>query len=190
MIAAQGFLFFSDVTSQWVIPGVLFFIILIAYGRKVKVYEAFIDGAKEGFDVAVMIIPYLVAILFAIATFRAGGGERAFSWLMEKTGIPDLIGMPASILPLAMIRPLSGSGSRGVLLDIFASKGPDSFDALVGSTLMGSTETTFYVLAVYFGAVGVRRTRHAVIACLCGDIVGILASVLICQWFFAGKGLG
>lgn len=185
-IAAQGFVFYSDVASQWVIPLVIAAILFIGYARKVPVYETFIEGAKEGFDVAIMIIPYLVSILFAIAVFRAGGGERAFSWLLEKTGIPDLIGMPTSILPLAFIRPLSGSGARGVLMDIFAARGADSLDGLIGSTLMGSTETTFYVIAVYFGAVGVRQTRHAVIACLSGDIAGILASVWICRAFFGG----
>ncbi len=179
-----GFLLFSDVGSQWVIPIIVFVIMLVAYGRRVRVYETFIDGAKEGFDVAIMIIPYLVAILFAIAVFRAGGGEMTFTWMVEKTGLPQLIGMPTSVIPLVLIRPLSGSGARGVLMDIFASKGVDSFDGMVASVMMGSTETTFYVLAVYFGSVGIRRTRHAVPACLTGDIVGFIASVLICRAFF------
>ncbi len=183
-----SFLFYSDITSQWVIPVVVFVIMLIAYARKVAVYEAFVDGAKEGFDVAIMIIPYLVAILFAIAMFRAGGGEKGFTWLMEKTGLPSLLGMPSSIVPLAMIRPLSGSGARGVMLDIFATHGVDSFDGFAASVIQGSTETTFYVLAVYFGSVGIKRMRHAVPACLTGDIIGIIASVLISRAWFAFRG--
>lgn len=179
-----GFVFFSDIGSQWVVPLIIFTIVAVAYFRKVKVYEEFIDGAKEGFDVAIMIIPYLVAILFAIAMFRAGGGEKSFTWLMQKTGIPQLIGMPVSTIPMALIRPLSGSGARGVMLDIFAHKGVDSIDGMIASVMQGSTETTFYVLAVYFGAVGVRRTRHAVAACLTADMVGVIAAVLISHLFF------
>lgn len=179
-----GFVFYSDIGSQWVVPVLIFGIVLVAWFRKVKVYEVFIDGAKEGFDVAIMIIPYLVAILFAIAMFRAGGGEQSFTWLMEKTGIPQLIGMPTSTIPMALIRPLSGSGARGVMLDIFNTKGVDSFDGMVASVIQGSTETTFYVLAVYFGSVGVLRTRHAVVSCLSADIVGVIASVLISRAFF------
>jgi len=181
-----GFVFFSDIGSQWVVPVLIFAIVLVAYFRKVRVYEEFVSGAKEGFDVAIMIIPYLVAILFAIAMFRAGGGEQSFTWLMEKTGIPQLIGMPVSTIPMALIRPLSGSGARGVMLDVFASKGVDSLDGFIASVMQGSTETTFYVLAVYFGSVGVRRVRHAVPACLAADIVGMIAAVLISRLFFQG----
>lgn len=177
-----------DIGSQWVIPFLLVVMVFVAYARKVRVYEAFVEGAKEGFNTSVMIIPYLVSILFAIGMFRAGGGERAFTSLMEMTGIPSLIGMPSSTIPLALIRPLSGSGARGVLVDIFLTKGPDSIDGMVGSILMGSTETTFYVLAVYMGSIGVQRTRHAVASCLSGDIAGIVASVFIARWFLAAAG--
>jgi len=181
-----GFVFLSDIGSQWVVPLLIFSIVLVAYFRKVKVYEVFVEGAKEGFDVAIMIIPYLVAILFAISMFRAGGGEQSFTWLMEKTGIPQLIGMPTSTIPMALIRPLSGSGARGVMLDIFATKGVDSLDGLIASIMQGSTETTFCVLAVYFGSVGIRRARHAVPACLIADAVGMIAAVLVGRLFFNG----
>ncbi len=184
----NSFLFYSDAGSQWIIPLVIFLIALIAYARRVPVYEVFVDGAKEGFDVAIMIIPYLVAILFAIAMFRAGGGERSFTWIMEKTGVPSLLGMPSSVIPLALIRPLSGGGARGVMLDIFHTHGPDSLDGFMASVIQGSTETTFYVLAVYFGSVGVRRMRHAVPACLTGDIIGIIASAIISRAWFSLHG--
>ncbi len=186
MNESLGFVFFLDMGSQWVVPLLIFVIVLVAYLRRVKVYEVFIDGAKEGFDVAVMIIPYLVSILFAIALFRAGGGEQTFTWLVEKTGIPQLLGWPTATIPLALVRPLSGSGARGVMLDIFATKGVDSFDGLVASIMQGSTETTFYVLAVYFGSVGIRKTRHAVPACLVADVVGMVAAVLVAHLFFRG----
>ncbi len=181
---AETFRSLVNLIAVFAVPLIIAVFVLYALFRKVKVYETFIDGAKEGFDVAIMIIPYLVAILFAIAVFRAGGGEMTFTWMIEKTGLPQLIGMPTSVIPLVLIRPLSGSGARGVLLDIFASKGVDSFDGMLASVMMGSTETTFYVLAVYFGSVGVRRTRHAIPACLTGEIVGFLASVIICRAFF------
>lgn len=176
-----------DVFSNWVIPFIIFGIAVIAYIRGVKVYERFVEGAKEGFNIAVMIIPYLVAILFAIGMFHTGGAMKLLNFILKP--ITDLIGMPPAILPLAIIRPLTGGGARGVMLDIFANYGPDSIEGLIASTLQGSTETTFYVLAVYFGSVGVRRTRYAVPACLSGDIIGIIASVIICNIWFGPQGL-
>jgi spore maturation protein B len=168
-----------DIFSQWCIPLIILSITLYAYCRKVKVYEVFVEGAKEGFNVAVMIIPYLVAILVAIGLFRSGRAMDVFESIVKP--VTNLINMPPSILPLCFIRPLSGSGARGLMIEIFKEYGPDSFDGLIASCIQGSTETTFYVLAVYFGAVGVRNSRHAVPACLIGDIVGMIASVLICQ---------
>lgn len=168
--------------SDWAIPVLLVVIPLIAHFRKVKVYEAFIEGAKEGFQVAVRIIPYLVAILAAIAMFRASGAMAIFVTILSP--ITDLIGMPAEVLPAALMRPLSGSGTLGLVTELINTHGADSFIGYLASTIYGSTETTFYVLAVYFGAVNIKKTRHAVPAGLIADAAGILAAVFICHLVF------
>jgi len=150
--------------------------------KKVKVYETFVEGAKDGFTIAVRIIPYLVAILVAIGMFRASGAlDLLLNFLSP--GL-TLIGFPPENLPLALMRPLSGSGSLGLLTDLVNAHGPDSLIAKIGATMFGSTETTFYVLAVYFGSVGIRKTRHALVAGLFADAVGVLSAVYICQFFF------
>src|SRR5204863_152758 len=146
--------------SRWAIPLLLVAIPLIGMIRKVKVYDVFVDGAKEGFEVAVKIIPFLVAILVAIGMFRGSG---AMDWL---TG-----GLPAELFPLAVLRTLTGSGSLAFATDLIKTHGPDSLLGRMAATMYGSSETTFYVLAVYFGAIGVKRTRHAVPAALIGDVV-------------------
>ena len=159
-------------------------LIFVGYGliKKVKVYESFVDGAKEGFNIAVKIIPYLVAMLIAIGIFRAGG---AMDWLiLILKPITNLIGMPAEALPMALMRPLSGSGSLGLMTDIMKVHGPDSFIGILVSTIQGSTETTFYVLAVYFGAVNIKSTRHAVPVGLIADIAGILGALFIVRLLF------
>lgn len=156
----------------------------VGYGaiKKVKIYEVFIEGAKEGFNVAIRIIPYLVAMLMAIGIFRSGG---AMDWLVfVLRPLTDFIGMPAEALPMALMRPLSGSGSLGIMAEIIAVHGPDSFIGNLVSTFYGSTETTFYVLAVYFGAVNIKRTRHALAAGLLADVAGILAAVFIVTLLF------
>jgi spore maturation protein B len=148
----------------------------------VKVYEEFVEGAKEGFQVAIRIIPYLVAIIAAVAMFRAAGGID----ILTRAIGPALaaVGFPSELLPLALMRPLSGSGANGIFAELVQSQGPDSLVARMGATIMGSTETTFYVIAVYFGSIAVRRTRHAVPAGLCADLAGITASVAICNLVF------
>lgn len=169
--------------SLLAIPFFLSFFPLYAVLRGVKVYEEFVEGAKEGFQVAVRIIPYLVAILVAIGMFRAAGGIDLVSrWLSPAL---NAIGFPTELLPLAVMRPLSGSGSLGLMTDIVKAHGADSLLARMAATMYGSTETTFYVLAVYFGAVAIRRTRHAVAAGLCGDVVGMGMSVVICRMLFS-----
>jgi spore maturation protein SpmA len=162
----------------------LIIIVFVAFGayKKVKVYETFVEGAKEGFNVAVRIIPYLVAMLMGIGIFRAGG---AMEWLiMGLKPLTDFIGMPAEALPMALMRPLSGSGSLGVMAEIIATHGPDSFIGILVSTFFGSTETTFYVLAVYFGAINIKNTRHALPAGLLADITGVLAALFIVRLLF------
>ena len=165
------------------IPFFLSFFPLYATLRGVKVYEEFVEGAKEGFQIALRIIPYLVAILVAIGMFNAAGGiDLLTKWLSPAL---NMIHFPTELLPLALMRPLSGSGSLGLFSDVVSTHGPDSILSRMAGTLYGSTETTFYVLAVYFGAVGIRRTRHAIPAGLTADIVGIIASVVICRLVFS-----
>ena len=165
------------------IPFFLSFFPLYASLRGVKVYEEFVEGAKEGFQVALRIIPYLVAILVAIGMFNAAGGIALLTkWLSP---VLNLVHFPTQLLPLALMRPLSGSGSLGLFSDIVETHGADNILSRMAGTLYGSTETTFYVLAVYFGAVGIRRTRHAIPAGLTADIVGIIASVIICRIVFS-----
>lgn len=165
------------------IPFLLSFFPLYASLRRVKVYEEFVEGAKEGFQTAVMIVPYLVAILVAIGMFREAGGIQMVSNALRPA--LDAVGFPTELVPLCLVRPLSGSGTLGLFSDLVKEFGPDSLIARTAGTIFGSTETTFYVIAVYFGAVNVRRTRHAVPAGLIADAVGIVASVIICRMMFA-----
>lgn len=174
----------SNEVSNWLFLSLVAGIPLYGYFQKVKVYETFVEGAKEGFQIAVKIIPYLVAILVAIGMFRASGAIDGLSKLLSP--VLEWIGMPAEVLPLAIIRPLSGSGANGVMAELIETHGGNSFIARLAATMAGSTETTFYVLAVYFGAVNIRRTRHAVPAGLFADVVGILSAVWICRMIFSG----
>jgi spore maturation protein B len=158
---------------------------ITAYGlvKRVKIYEEFVVGAKDGFDIAVRIIPYLVAILFAIGMFRASG---AMDWMiLGLKPVLGFFGFPAEVLPMAIIRPLTGSGSVGVLADMIATYGEDSIFVKMAGTMFGSTETTFYVIAVYFGAVGVRKTKYAVQAGIAADITGALVAVVVGYWLFS-----
>ena len=168
--------------SNYAIPFLLLIIPVLGFAKKVKVYEAFVEGAKDGFTVAIKIIPFLVAILVAIGMFRASGAMDYFVYLLSP--ITNLIGMPAETLPVALMRPLSGSGTLGIVTELMNEHGPDSFIGRLSSTMFGSTETTFYVLAVYFGAVGIKKSRHAVAAGLIGDVVGLLMAVFICRIVF------
>ena len=161
--------------SAWIIPGLMVALLGFGVARKVRVYEAFVEGAKDGFQVAIRIIPYLVAILVAVGMFRSSGALDAMISIIGP--FTTLFGMPPEALPMALLRPLSGSGAYGVLASIIQdpSIGPDSYAGYLVSTLQGSTETTFYVLAVYFGAVQIRRIRFALVAALSADFAGIAA---------------
>jgi spore maturation protein SpmB len=164
------------------IPFVLFFFILFAAIRGVKVYEEFVEGAKEGWGVAVRIMPFLVAMLVALAIFRNSGCLYLLQeWLRP---VLSLVGFPVELVPMALMRPLSGSGSQAVLVEILANDGIGETVKYAAATMFGSTETTFYVLAVYFGSVAVRRTRHALLAGLCADAAGVIAAVAICRMVF------
>ncbi|HCE6896368.1 nucleoside recognition domain-containing protein [Pseudomonas aeruginosa] len=154
--------------------------------KKVPVYESFVEGAKEGFDVAKNLLPYLVAMLCAVGVLRASGALEAvlggIRWAVEGLGWDSRF---VEALPTALVKPFSGSAARAMLLETMQTHGVDSFPALVAATVQGSTETTFYVLAVYFGSVGLQRARHAVGCALTADLAGVIASIAVCYWFFA-----
>jgi len=170
------------VMSFWMLPAIVAGMVLFGWSRGVRVYESLVEGAKEGFQVALRIIPFLVAILVAVGMFRASGG---MSVIVDTIGpLTRLIGLPAEAVPMAILRPLSGSGALGIMVEAMNEYGPDSLIGYMVSTFQGSTETTFYVLAVYFGAVGVKQTRHALPACLIADVTGILAAVFIVNLLF------
>jgi spore maturation protein B len=164
-----------NLVSVIAIPALVLFVVAYGAFKKVKIYEAFVEGAKEGFNVGVRIIPFLVAMIVAIGVFRAGGAMDILTWLLAP--VTSLIGMPAEAIPMALMRPLSGSGALGVMSETIKTFGADSYIGRLVATMMGSGETTFYVLAVYFGSVSVTKTRHAVPAGLVADLVSILASV-------------
>ncbi len=168
--------------SLMAVPALLLFFPLYAALRRVKVYEEFVEGAKEGFGVATRIVPFLVAILVAIGMFRGAGGIEAMKSLLAPLLVP--LGFPPELMPMALVRPLSGSASLAMFTELVQTTGPDSLVSRIAGTVYGSTETTFYVIAVYFGAVGVRRPRHALAAGLFADIVGIVASVAVCRLMF------
>lgn len=178
----ETFINIIQTLSVVAIPAIILFIVIYGAIKKVKIYETFVEGAKEGFNVGVRIIPYLVAMLVAIGIFRASGAMDILSWLVSP--ITSLIGMPAEALPMAIMRPLSGSGALGVMSEIIKTHGADSLIGRMVSVMMGSGETTFYVLAVYFGSVGISKTRHAVPAGIIADIVGILMSVWLVNLIF------
>ncbi len=170
--------------APWIIPGLIVGFLLFGVARGVRIYEVFVEGAKEGFQVALRIIPYLVAILVAVGMLRASGALGVFVGLVAPWTTP--LGLPPEALPMALLRPLSGSGAYGIMAGIMQdpATGPDTYVGLLVSTLQGSTETTFYVLAVYFGAIQVRRVRHTLAAALSADVAGVVAAVFIVSWLF------
>ena len=171
-----------SILSVFVMPIILVGIPVYGLFKRVPVYESFVEGAKEGFGVAVRIIPYLVAILFAIAMFRASGGMDFLVRVLDP--VLGVLAFPAEVLPMALVRPLTGSGSAGLVVDMIEQYGEDSIFVKMAAVMFGSSETTFYVIAVYFGAVGVRRTRHAVAAGLTADVAAALLSVWVVRLFF------
>ena len=174
--------FWANQLSNYVLLAFVVGIPLYGVIKKIDVFDAFIVGAKQGFDTTISIMPYLIAMMVAIGMLRASGFFELLSlWLAPLLAV---IGMPPELLPLALIRPFSGSASTGVMAELIHAHGGNSFIAKTAATLMGSTETTFYVIAVYFGAVGIRRTRHAIPAGLLADLAGIIATVLICRYLF------
>ena len=175
----------TSIASNLILMTIIVLFIGAGLFRKVNVYDAFIEGAKEGFQTAVRIIPYLVAILVAVGVFRASGAMdlliQGVKWLVEQCGLnSDFVGA----LPTAFMKPLSGSGARGLMLEAMKTYGADSFVGRLSCVFQGSTDTTFYVLAVYFGSVSVRYTRHALTCGLLADLAGVIAAIAICYIFF------
>jgi spore maturation protein SpmB len=175
----------STLTGNLVLLSFIILFLVVGWLKKVPVYEAFIEGAKQGFDIAKDLLPYLVAMLCAIGVLRASGALDlildAIRWLVHSLNMDTRF---VDALPTALVKPFSGSAARAMLIETMQHHGVDSFPALVAATIQGSTETTFYVLAVYFGAVGIRRARHAVGCALLADLAGVVAAIAVCYWFF------
>ncbi len=169
--------------SRWAIPIVLLMVPLIAAARKVNVFETFVEGAEAGFSTAIKTIPYLVAMLVAVSVFRASGALDIMVQIF--TPVLSVVGMPAEVLPHAIMRPLSGGAALGIATDIIKTNGPDSFIGRLVSTMQGSSDTTFYVLTLYFGSVGISRYRYSIISGLSADFTTLIASVFICHKVFA-----
>jgi spore maturation protein SpmA len=184
-MSASALAALSSLAGNLTLFGIIMLFLLIGALKKVAVYEEFIEGAKEGFDVAKSLLPYLVAMLCAVGVLRASGalafGLDGIRWLVEVIGWDTRF---IEALPTALVKPFSGSAARAMLIETMQTQGVDSFPALVAATVQGSTETTFYVLAVYFGAVGIQRVRHAVGCALLAESAGVVAAILVCYWFF------
>ncbi|MCH8084234.1 MAG: spore maturation protein [Myxococcales bacterium] len=172
----------EELFNTWLMPLLAVAIVLYGLSARVKVYDSLIEGAREGFQIVIMIIPFLVAIIVAIGVFEASGALDLVLKPLSK--VTSLIGFPVEALPMAIMRPLSAQGASGVMIATMQTHGPDSFIGYLVSVISGSTETTFYVLAVYCGSIRLRATRHAVFACVAADIAGVLASLFWCKLFF------
>ena len=173
---------FLSLLSIWILPVIISFIIIYGAIKKVPCYETFVEGAKNGLFVSIKILPYLVAIIVSVSMFRASG---AIELLSEKLfGILAHIKVPAETLPLMLTRSLSGSATLGIFSDIVNSTGADSYAAKLSAVITGSSETTFYVLAVYFGAIGIKKIKYALIVGLLADLFGIFAAIFVCRYFF------
>jgi spore maturation protein B len=173
-----------EAISAWAVPLLVAGIPAWALARRVRVYPAFLEGAKEGFETAVRIIPPLVAVVVALGMLRASGALDGVARLLAP--VTDRLGLPASVVPLVLVRPLSGGGALGVVGDVLRAEGPDSYAGRLASVMAGSTETTFYVLAVYFGAAGVTRYRQALPAALLADLAGFAAAIAVVRLVFGG----
>ena len=184
-LSAAAIASLSSLMGNLALFGVIIVFLLAGAIRRIKVYECFIEGAKEGFDIAKNLLPYLVAMLCAVGVLRASGALDfvlgGLRWLVDTGGWDSRF---VDAMPTALVKPFSGSAARAMLIETMKTQGVDSFPALVAATIQGSTETTFYVLAVYFGAVGIQRARHAVACALAAELAGVVAAIAVCYWFF------
>lgn len=172
----------TDIASIYALPLIILIIIISALIKKVPVYETFVEGAKDGVEVTIRIIPYLTAIIVAVAMFRASGILELATEYCSR--FLDKINLPVDILPLAIVRSLSGSAALGIFSDIAANNPPESYTVKLGAIMLGSSETTFYVLAVYFGAVGIKKVRYALCTGLIADALGIIGAIIVARYFF------
>ena len=185
-LSAAALASLSSLMGNLTLFGVIMLFLVVGALKRVKVYEAFVEGATEGFDVAKSLLPYLVAMLVAVGVLRASGAlELALDGIRHAVNWMGLDTRFVEGLPTALVKPFSGSAARAMLIETMQTQGVDSFPALVAATIQGSTETTFYVLAVYFGAVGIQRVRHAVGCALLAEFSGVVAAIFVCYWFFA-----
>ena len=168
--------------SLLLLPLFILFVIVYGLAKKTRVYESFIEGAKQGFSVSFKIMPYVVAFVFAVGLFKASGGFELFASLLKP--VLSFLHIPPEVIPLAVTRPFSGSASLGILASILKESGPDSFAGRVASTLMGSSETIFYTVALYFGSVGISKTRHTIPAALAAEVTALMAAVIVCSLLF------
>ncbi|NLK53015.1 MAG: spore maturation protein [Syntrophomonadaceae bacterium] len=171
------------IVSRWAIPVMLFVIPAYGFIKRLPVYQTFVEGAEEGFTTAIRIIPYLVAMMVSIGVFRASGAMELLAQILQP--LMAYLKLPADLLPLAFMRPLSGSAALGLATELIRTYGPDSFIGRLASTMQGTTDTTFFVLTIYFGSVGIRYYRHAVIVGLMADFTTLIVSIIICQKLFS-----
>ncbi|MFD1707099.1 spore maturation protein [Siminovitchia sediminis] len=171
-----------SVFSLWIVPVMIAVILLYGTWKRIPTYESFVEGGKEGIKIAVSIIPFLVGMLVAITVFRASGALDFFIGLVKP--VLDLVGVPSEVVPLALVRPISGTAALGMMSDIISVHGPDSLIGRMASTIQGSTDTTFYVLTVYFGAVGIKKMGDALKVGLIADVIGIAAAITIVTILF------
>ena len=165
--------------STWILPFIILTILTIGIIKKVPIYETFTEGAKDGFKVSINIIPYLVAIIVAIAMLRASGFIEGIGAMFS--GILEALKVPVEVLPIMIVRSLSGSAALGIFSDIANTLGPDSYATKLAAIMVGSSETTFYVLSVYFGSIGIKKFRYAILTGILADIIGIVAAIFVCQ---------
>ncbi len=173
---------FMNIISLWALPAIIILILTFGLVRKIPLYEVFTTGAKEGFKVSISIIPYLVAIMVGISMFRASGIIEYIGHILSP--VLSHFNVSADIIPLMIVRPLSGSAALGIFSDIAHTAGPESFTTKLAAIMVGSSETTFYVLAVYFGSVGISKLRYALLVGILADIIGIASAILVCNWLF------
>ena len=165
--------------STWILPFIILTILTIGIIKKVPIYETFTEGAKDGFKVSINIIPYLVAIIVAISMLRASGFIEGIGAMFS--GILEALKVPVEVLPIMIVRSLSGSAALGIFSDIANTLGPDSYATKLAAIMVGSSETTFYVLSVYFGSIGIKKFRYAMLTGILADIIGIVAAIFVCQ---------
>ncbi len=168
--------------SDYAVPAIFIVILFAAMLKKVKAYDMFIEGAKDGIETVIKIIPSLVGLLVAVGVFKASGALDIIIFILRP--VTDLLGMPPQVAPLALLRPISGSASFAFVTDIIKAFGPDTYEGRVAATMMGSTETIFYTLAVYYGSVGIKNIRYTLVAALMADVISIIASLWACRFIF------